>query len=95
MQAAREHRDREHPQTEILDALVGRDEGMTVFELRSHVDADIDTLEDALSALKSDSLITAETENGRTVITATAKAEPDREDAEETWFDRVLDRLPF
>ncbi|MGB9986677.1 DUF6432 family protein [Salarchaeum japonicum] len=95
MQAAREHRDRENPQTEILDVLVGRDEGMTVFELRSHVDADIDTLEDALSELKSDSLIAAETENGRTVITATERAEPTREEVEETWVDRVLDRLPF
>ncbi|GAA0520857.1 hypothetical protein SAMN04488066_12138 [Halorubrum aquaticum] len=61
MAAKSEYRDRPDVQVALLDALVDRgDEGMTVLELRAAVDADIDAVEDALSALKSDSLITVE-----------------------------------
>lgn len=96
MRAAQEHRERDDTQTAVLAALVGRDDGMTVFELRSHVDADIDELETALSELKRDDLITADTGGQQTVITATEKAEPAEAEGEsETWLDRLLDRLPF
>ena len=69
MRAKREYRDRGETQVAVLDALADRrDEGMTVFELRSRVDADIDELEDALAELKADGLIEATDEDERTVI---------------------------
>jgi predicted transcriptional regulator len=69
MQAKREHRDREAVEVSILDALADRsEEGMTVFELRSHVDVDIDRLETALSDLKQDDLIEVDENGERTVI---------------------------
>ena len=69
MRAKREYRDRGETQVAVLDALADRrDEGMTVFELRSRVDADIDDLEDALADLKADGLIEATDEDERTVI---------------------------
>ncbi|WP_188980355.1 DUF6432 family protein [Halocalculus aciditolerans] len=69
MQAKRQYRDRDTTEVAVLDALVDRrEEGMTVFELRSRVDADIDDLEESLSALKSDGLITAESNGEETLI---------------------------
>ena len=63
MAAKPEYRDRPDVEVALLDALVDRgDEGMTVLELRAAVDADIDAVEEALSALKEDSLITVEHE---------------------------------
>ena len=61
MPARAEFRDRDTVEVAVLDALVGRaEDGMTVLELRSHVDADIDRIETALTALKSDGLIRVE-----------------------------------
>ncbi len=61
MAAKPEYRDRPDVEVAILDALVDRgDDGMTVLELRAAVDADIDAIEEALSTLKADSLITVE-----------------------------------
>lgn len=69
MCARREFRDRDDVEVEILDALVDRQEtGMTVFELRSHVDADIETLEPALANLRQDELITVAYGEDRSVI---------------------------
>lgn len=69
MRAKREYRDRDETQVAVLDALADRrEEGMTVFELRSHVDADIDRLEGALADLKADGLIEVSDEDDRTVI---------------------------
>jgi predicted transcriptional regulator len=69
MRAKPAHRDRDETEVAVLDALADRrEEGMTVFELRSRVDVDIDRLEEALAELKADDLIEV-TENGeRTVI---------------------------
>lgn len=94
MNAAGAHRQLDDVQAAVIDALVGRDDGMTIFELRSHVDADIDELETALTDLKRDGLITADSSGDQTVITATEKATPDPE-PDDSWFDRVIDRLPF
>jgi predicted transcriptional regulator len=70
---------------------------MTVFELRSRVDEDIDTLEDALADLKEDDLIEAREEDGRTVIlpdeSAVGLADSGEDDPD--IFDRIRDRLPF
>jgi len=94
MYAAGAQRQRDDVQAAVLDALVGRDDGMTIFELRSHVDADIDELETALTDLKHDGFITADSSGDQTVITATEKAKPQPE-PEESWLDRLIDRLPF
>lgn len=65
MQAKREFRDRDRTQVAVLDALVDRTEdGMTVFELRTDVEVDIDKLETALAELKAADLITVENSEG-------------------------------
>ena len=100
MQAKRRYRDRDETEVAVLDALADRqDEGMTVFELRSEVETDIDTLEDALAALKDDDLIEASTEGSRTVIVPedhVVGPEPDDADEEDhDVFDEIRRRLPF
>ena len=91
MQARREFRNRDDVEVAVLDALVDRHgDGMTVFELRSHVDADIDEIEDALSALKADDLITAEEQDGRTRLQAADRVIPD---GDETSDDSFLDAI--
>ena len=66
MQAKREYRDRDETEVTVLDALVDRhEEGMTVLELRSHADAEIDRLEAALGELKEEGLIDVEQEGVR------------------------------
>jgi DNA-binding transcriptional ArsR family regulator len=65
MQAKREYRERDETEVAVLDALVDRtEEGMTVFELRTDVDVDIDELETALADLKDAGLITVENGEG-------------------------------
>lgn len=91
MQAKREYRKRDETEVAVLDALVDRrEEGMTVLELRSHVDADIDRLETALGSLKDDDLIEADSRGNRTVIRPDERVVPEREPADEpTLLDRV------
>ena len=84
MQAKQEYRDRGETEVAVLDALADRaEEGMTVFELRSEVEVDIDRLEDALADLKADDLIEVENDGPRTVIMpdeeAVGPADPDEE----------------
>ena len=99
MRAKREYRDRDAVEVSVLDALVDRnEEGMTIFEIRSHVEADIDDLEGALATLKEDQLITVDENGDRTVIKPDDRVvpnpgEPQGED--QSVFDRVRDRLPF
>lgn len=86
MRAKREYRDRDETEVAVLDALADRkDEGMTVFELRSRVDVDIDELETALSALKADDLIEAKDGGERTVILPEERAigqyDPDEDES--------------
>ena len=96
MQAKGEHRDREEAQVAVLDALAGRaDEGMTVFELRSRVEVDIDRLEDALADLKADGLIDVDESDGRTVILPDEDAIGPEETQEPGLFEELRDRLPF
>ena len=97
MRAKPEFRDRDDTEVAVLDALADRrDEGMTVFELRSQVDADIDALEDALSDLKADGLIEVTDEGERTVILpedgVVGPVDPGDEESVVDW---VRDRLPF
>jgi hypothetical protein len=84
MRAKREYRDRGDVEVAVLDALVDRaEEGMTVFELRAAVDADIDTIEEALSELKADSLINVENARERIRIRPDDRVVPDPEDRQE------------
>jgi len=96
MQAKPEYRNRDETEVAVLDALADRgDEGMTIFELRSHVDHDIDSLESALAALKSDDLITVENDNERTVITPDEDViGPDQPD-DDSFFDQLRRKFPF
>ncbi|WP_049902617.1 DUF6432 family protein [Halococcus agarilyticus] len=95
MRAKREFRDRADTEVAVLDALVDRQDGMTVFELRSHVAVGIDDLEDALAALKADGLIEADDDGERTLIKPDERVvpEPGAQDTEESFFDQVRDRL--
>lgn len=98
MQARREYRDRDGTQVTVLDALVDRhEEGMTVFELRSHADVDIDRMESALAELKSAGLIEVEAHGGTTRIYPHDRVVPDpgEEPENRSWKERLLDRLPF
>jgi DNA-binding transcriptional ArsR family regulator len=98
MEAKGEYRDRADTQVAVLDALVERtEEGMTVFELRSDADVDIDDLEAALSELKAAGLIRVENEDDPMRIYPDDRVVPDHEDAEAdeapTFLDRIRDRL--
>jgi DNA-binding transcriptional ArsR family regulator len=80
MQAKPEFRDRSDPEVAVLDALVERsEEGMTVLEVRAVVDEDIDTIEQALSALQDDDLIEVSSEQTRTRIHPADRTVPDPE----------------
>lgn len=82
----------------MLDALVDRsEEGMTVFELRSRVDADIDELEGALANLKDDDLIDVDQDQDRMLIKPDERVVPDPGEVEEdpSLVDRIMDRLPL
>lgn len=91
-------RDRDDLEVAVLDALVDRgEEGMTVFELRSRVEADIDALEEALAALKADDLIAVE-DGDRAVIIPADRVVPDGPTADpepRSLIDEIRDRLPF
>jgi len=97
MPAKREYRAREDTQVAVLDALVERgDEGMTVLELRTRVDAEIDGLEAALSELKSEGLIEVERSDGRILIRPDDRVVPGDEGEEGgSVLDRIRERLPF
>ena len=99
MRAKREFRDRRDVEVAVLDALVDRgEEGMTVFEVRAAVDVDIDSLEDALAELKSDSLIRVESDGGEVTLYAVDRVVPDPKenpDEDRSFLDAVRDRLGF
>jgi hypothetical protein len=97
MRAKREFRDRDDVSVSVLDALVERGEGgMTIFELRSHVDAGIDEIEPALTELKNDDLIQVDRSGNQTLLKPDARVVPeDSEDDNPSLFDVIRDRLPF
>lgn len=98
MRAKPEFRDRDDVQVAVLDALVERGrEGMTLFEIRSTADVDIDNLEDALADLKADGLIEVEKTEDRTLFKPDERVIPDPTDEQTggSLFDRIRDRLPF
>ncbi|UWG46929.1 Transcriptional regulator, contains HTH domain [Halanaeroarchaeum sp. HSR-CO] len=96
MSIRREFRQRDTIEVTILHALADRrEEGMTVFELRSHVDRDIDDIERALANLKADGLIDAEENGHRTVILVDDRVIPDEpiDEDDESILDSILDRF--
>jgi hypothetical protein len=98
MRVKSEYRDRDRVQVAVLDALVDRGgEGMTVFELRSRVGADIDDIETALAALKEDDLVRAEDGGDRTLIVPADRVipDPEPEEPDPSVLDRLRERLPF
>lgn len=98
MKARRAYRDRAAVEVAVLDALVERrEEGMTVLELRSSVDADIDAIEAALAELKRDDLITVLEGDSAAIIKPDDRVVPDpgEEPREPTFLEKLRDRLPF
>lgn len=98
MKAKREYRNRDAVEVAVLDALVDRqEEGMTVFEIRSHVDAGIDDIETALGNLKNDDLIRVDKHGPRTLIRPDERVIPGPgEDAYEgSLVDRIRRKLPL
>lgn len=84
MGVRREFQDRDAVEVRILEALVDRQEvGMTVFELRSRVDVDIETLEPALANLRDDGLITVDYGEDRSVIRPADRVIRDDPDADD------------
>lgn len=93
MQAKRAYRDRDDTEVAVLDALVDRtEEGMTVFELRTGVEADIDELETALAELKDAGLIAVENADGPMRIYPDDQVVPEF-DAEEATETSLIERL--
>jgi predicted transcriptional regulator len=97
MRAKPEFRDRDETEVAVLDALADRrEEGMTVFALRSRVDVDIDRLEAALADLKEDGLIEVTNDDERTVIVPEeGVVGPVDPDDDESFIDQIRERLPF
>lgn len=98
MPASREFKDRTDVETAVLEALADRGgEGMTVFELRSHVDADIDDIEAALSQLNEDELITVDNGAERAVIVPDEQVLPVDETSsdEPSIWEAIRERLGF
>ncbi|WP_430504197.1 DUF6432 family protein [Haloparvum sp. PAK95] len=97
MAAKPEYRDRPEPQVAVLDALVDRgEEGMTVFELRAAVDADIDSIEAALSSLKDDGLIRVEQSDSDLRVYPHDRVVPEPEPndgVDNGWLDEIRRRL--
>lgn len=73
---------RDDVEVAILDALIDRSEtGMTVFELRTAVGVDIETLEPALNNLRDDGMITIDYGDDRSIIRPDEKLHPPDEDS--------------
>ena len=98
MQAKREYRDRDQVEVAVLDALVDRrEEGMTVFEIRSHVDAPIDDIETALGHLKNDGLICVDKTDRRTLIRPDEQVipSPGEQNLDDSLVERLRRKLPL
>jgi hypothetical protein len=99
MRARREFRNRDAVDVAVLDALVERrEDGMTVFELRSQVQADIDEIEAALARLKQDGLIAVDDADERAVILPSDRVVPDAPgegERQPSILEQIRERLPF
>jgi len=97
MGANSEYRDRPAVEVNVLDALVERaDDGMTVLELRAVVDSDIDEIEQALSTLKDDGLISVDQTGGTVRIHPkdhVIATDPTLDTDDQTFLDAVREKL--
>lgn len=91
---------RDEVEVQILDALIERAEtGMTIFELRTAVDVDIETLEPALNNLRSDNLISIDYSEERSLIHPVDRIIPDdtnqSNEVDDSWwiFRRIRERF--
>ena len=97
MQAKPEYRDRPDTEVAVLDALADRNgDGMTVFEIRTKVGEDIDSIEDALAELKADELITVEPTGSEALITVEERVigPADRSKSGDL-FEQLRKKMPF
>ena len=83
--------DPEEVENAVLDALVaGPEAGMTIFEIRSHVDYDIEAIEPALAHLRDKGKITIEYGEDRSVIHAADHVSgKSRQQDSPTWIERI------
>lgn len=96
MGARHNYQNRDAVEVAILDALVDRHEaGMTVFELRTRVDVDIETLEPALANLREDGLITIDYAEERSVIRPAERVLPpeNRDRTDDGMGESILRRI--
>lgn len=90
--------DRDRPETEaaVLEALRDRgDDGMTVLEVRAAVQVEIDELEEALTALKSDDLLVVEEREGTALLKPAEDVLEDDGDAGASLGEWLRDRIPL
>ncbi|WP_135663648.1 DUF6432 family protein [Halorhabdus rudnickae] len=97
MQVKPEYRDRDEAEMAVLDALAERaEEGMTVFEIRSRADIDIDRLETALADLKAEDLIEVTEREERTIIRPDETViGPETDDSPDSLVEQMRERFPF
>ncbi|UIP00644.1 DUF6432 family protein [Halobaculum sp. CBA1158] len=97
MRVPPDYRDRDDTEVAVLDALVGRaEDGMTVLELRSGVDATIDEVEAALASLKEAGLIEVEQTDDRVRIYPDDRVVPnpgEQIEEEPGLFEAIRDRF--
>lgn len=80
----------------IVRALRGRaEEGMTIFELRNQVPADIDRIEGALAELNNRNIIECDTGGDRVIVRPTDTAYDDLGTADGSVMDRLRELLPW
>ena len=92
-----EYRDRDEAEVAVLEALAERaEEGMTVLEIRSRADVDIDRLETALADLKAEDLIDVTEKDDRTIIRPDdAVLGTEGDDRPDSLIDRMREKLPL
>ena len=98
MRVKRAYRDRAEVEVAVLDALVERGgDGMTVLEIRTAVDADIEAIQRALEALKRDDMIEVSTDGDSTLISPDDRVVPGpgEEPARPSLLEWLRERLPF
>lgn len=98
MRVKRAYRDRAEVEVAVLDALIERGgDGMTVLELRTAVDADIEAIRGALEALKRDGLIEVSTDGDATLISPDDQVVPGpgEEPERPSLLAWIRERLPF
>lgn len=95
MQVKQQYLNRDDREVDVLEALAERtDEGMTVFEIRTRVNLDIDQLETVLANLNRDNLIeTIDEENRTRVLVVEDVLEQTTQNENESFVDRIREKF--